>query len=272
MTSADIRAVIFDLGNTLWFSAHEPSRADLDRMQADLLRSWLARSGLTLDEPVDAICRDVWDAYESAWRIEVERGSLRDPSLPFLVRGAFAVRGIELAPDLAQAFHRESWVGVRRFGVELYPDTLDVLRELRGRGVLIGINSNRPCSTAMMMADLADMGIAPYVDAAVSSGETGYLKPHPSTFESVIAGLGVAPHEAVMVGDSVAADLRGAKAAGMRTVWKLNGRYGLDAAPEADHAIHDLCELLTLPWFARGAELAATESLTPHEDQNADRY
>jgi HAD superfamily hydrolase (TIGR01509 family) len=271
MPLTDIRAVVFDLGNTLWFQGYEPAKADLDRMQAALLEPWLARSGLALDEPVEAIVRDVWDAYDQAWKVEYERGTLRETSIAFLARGAFAVRDIEITPEQADAFHRESWVGVRRFGVELYPDTLDVLRELKERGVLIGINSNRPCSTAMMMRDLDDMGIAPYVDAGVCSGETGFLKPHPSTFERVMADLGVPPGETVMVGDSVEADLRGARAAGMRTVWKLNGRYGLDAAPEADFSIHDLCELLTLPWFAASA-VAAAESPTPHEDANEDRY
>ena len=271
MTSNEIRAVVFDLGNTLWFQGYEPARGELDRMGADLLQQWLARNAIVLDEPLEVILRDVWEAYDAAWKIEVERGTLRDPSIAFLARGAFAVRGIELTAEQAEDFHPESWVGVRRFGVELYPDTLDVLREVRARGLLIGINSNRPCSTAMMMADLADMGIAPYVDAAVCSGETGYMKPHLSTFERVIADLGVAPGSCVMVGDSVDADLRPAKALGMGTVWKLNGRYGLDDAAEADHAIHDLCELLMLPWFGDGV-MPLVESATPHEDGNEDRY
>lgn len=271
MRNSDIRAVVFDLGNTLWFQGFELAKADADRLQADLLQPWLVRSGIAIGEPLDGICRDVWDAYDQAWRLEVERGTLRDPSIAFLARGAFAVRGIELTLEQADEFHRESWVGVRRFGVELYPDTLDVLRELKARGVLIGIDSNRPCSTEIMMRDLQDMGIAPYVDAGVCSGETGFLKPHRSTFDRVIADLGVAPHEAVMVGDSVEADLRGAKAVGMRTVWKLNGRYGLDVPPEADFAIHDLCELLTLPWFSDHTPVAV-ESPTPHEDANEDRY
>src|SRR6185503_17248960 len=105
----DIRAVVFDLGNTLWFQGYEPSRADADRMQAELLQPWLARSGIALEEPIEALCRDVWDAYDQAWRIEVERGTLRETSIAFLARGAFAVRGIELSPELADAFHRESW-------------------------------------------------------------------------------------------------------------------------------------------------------------------
>ena len=271
MRPYDIRAVVFDLGNTLWFQGFELSKQDADRLQAELLQPWMARHGIVLSEPIERVVRDVWDTGEEAWTVERERGTYREPSIAFLARGAFAVRGIDITEAQAEEFHRESWVGVRRFGVELYPDTLDVLRELRARGVLIGINSNRPCSTAMMMADLADMGIAPYVDAGVSSGETGYMKPHPSTFERVIADLALPPEACVMVGDSVEADLRGARDVGMRTVWKLNGRYGLEMAPEADFAIHDLCELLTLPWFSDGA-VGVAESPMPHEDANEDRY
>jgi len=272
MESIPVKAVVFDLGNTLWFMGNEPPKAELDRIAAELLRSWLARNALALPVPTEAICRDVWEAYDQAWQIEVGRGTLREPALPILARGAFAARGIAISAEQADAFWRESWIGVRRFGVALYPDTIDVLRALRERGLLIGVNSNRPCTTAMMTADLADMGLAPYVDAGVASGETGFLKPDPSTFERVLADLGVAPREAVMVGDSAEADMRGAKAIGMRTVWKLNGRYGLLACADADHAIHELGELLALPLFGAGHAVAAVESLTPHEDGNEDRY
>jgi FMN phosphatase YigB (HAD superfamily) len=266
-----IRAAVFDLGNTLWFAGYEPAPEDMDRVAAEMLQPWLARSGLTLPVPIAAIIRGVWEAYQQAWRIEVDRGTYREPSLSYLARGALAQHGIDLDPELADAFWRESWIGARRFGIELYPDTLDVLRVLRERGVRIGINSNRPCTTAMMMGDLVDLGIAPYIDAAVCSGDTGYLKPHSSTFERVIDALGVTPHEAVMVGDSCEADMRGAQAFGMRTVLKLNGRYGVEMCDLVDYAIHDLGELLALPLFGGTPGLAA-ESLTPHEDLNEDRY
>jgi HAD superfamily hydrolase (TIGR01509 family) len=267
-----IRAAVFDLGNTLWFAGKEPSKAEADRIAAELLQSWVARYRPAISEPIETICREVWEAYETAWRVEVERGALRDPSLAFLARGAFAVRGVTIDEAQATAFWRESWIGVRRFGVELYPDALDVLRELRRRGVLIGINSNRPCTVEIMMRDLEDMELAPYVDAAICSGEVGYIKPHPATFERIVDDLGVAPSEAVMIGDSCEADMQGAKALGMRTVLKLNGRYGLDPCAHADHEIHDLSELLALPLFGWTPAPAMTDSLTPHEDGNADRY
>jgi hypothetical protein len=58
----------------------------------------------------------------------------------------------------------------------------------------------------------------------------------------------------------------------MRTVWKLNGRYEAPQCAEADYAIHALGELLALPLFDEKAPVRAAESLTPHEDGNADRY
>jgi HAD superfamily hydrolase (TIGR01509 family) len=271
MPASAVRAAVFDLGNTLWFAGYEPTMDDLDRMVADLLRPWLPTTGVALPAPLEVIIRDVWDAYEQAWNVEAERRTHRDPAIPFLVRGAFAVRGTDVTDEFAEEWHRTGWIGAKRFGVELYPDAIDVLRALRARGVLIGINSNRPCTTAMMMADLEDMGIAPHVDAAVCSGELGYVKPHRSTFDRIIHDLGVLPEQAVMIGDSPEADMRGAKALGMRTVLKLNGRYGRPPCADADREIHDLGELLALPLFG-GGRTALVESATPHEDGNEDRY
>jgi HAD superfamily hydrolase (TIGR01509 family) len=272
MEDAPIRAAVFDLGNTLWFAGYEPSKEDADRMVAELLRPWLATTGVTLPAPVEVIVREVWDAFQQAWDHEFQRGTHHEPSVPFLVRGALAVRGLEVTPEFAEEWHVHGWLGSKRFGVELYPDALDVLRALRSRGVLIGINSNRPCTTAMMMRDLAEFDIALLVDAAVSSGETGFQKPHPSTFEYIIEALGVGPHEAVMVGDSCEADMRGARAVGMRTVLKLNGRYGITPCENVDFAVHELGELLGLPIFDGAKAAAVPESLTPHDDGNEDRY
>ena len=76
-----------------------------------------------------------------------------------------------------------------------------------------------------------------------------------------------------MVGDLRDADMRGAKSVGMRTVCKMNGRYDLPPCPDADYAIHDLSELLSLQIIPRRARpLVATASLSPHEDNNEDLY
>lgn len=96
MESTPVKAVIFDLGNTLWFSGHGPPRAEMDRMAADLLAPWLTATGLSLPAPAEVILRDVWEAYDAAWKVEVSGGTMREPSLPFLIREALSVLGLDI--------------------------------------------------------------------------------------------------------------------------------------------------------------------------------
>src|SRR5690606_31941474 len=77
----------------------------------------------------------------------------------------------------------------------------------------------------------AHFGLEGLVSATVSSAELGYLKPHPRIFQTALARLGVTPDSAVMVGDSLAHDVAGARAVGMRGV--LIVRRG-SAATDAD--------------------------------------
>lgn len=273
MDADRLKAVVFDVGNTLWFEARRPNVAEIQRLQGEPLLPLFASWGVTLPCSMSEFVADVVAAGDEMERVEKERGTFREVDIPFLMRGALAVREIDVTPEQAREMWHASWILERHFGVQLYPDALDVLRELKQAGLLVGINTNRPCTSDMHEPGLRGMGIAPYVDAVVCSGDTGYLKPHPSTFRLVLEKLAVAPHEAVMVGDLADADIRGAKAAGMRTVWKLNGRYDLPPCPDADYAIHDLAELLTLPLLGRDARPAVpAESPMPHEDDNADRY
>ncbi|HEY8173053.1 MAG TPA: HAD family hydrolase [Dehalococcoidia bacterium] len=271
--ASGIRAIIFDMGNTLWFEARTPARDDLHALLSQRLEPLVASWQLRLDLPAADVHFEAWDAYMAAEQIERERGRFVDPSLPFLIRGALAVRGHEISEAQADAWWRAAYLPVTVFGWQLYPDTLDVLRELKSLGIRVGVNTNRPFTSDMFTADLDDYGIAPYVDAVVCSGDTGYYKPHPSTFRLVLERLGVLAAETLMVGDDCLGDMQGARGVGMQTVWKLNGRYDAPRCSDADYAIHDLAELLALPLLTRAPRpVASTESLTPHEDNNEDRY
>lgn len=272
MVEQPVRAVVFDLGNTLWFDAAERDPREIYAIGAERLAPLLAEWGVALDEPVEDILRDVWEAIEESYRRELARGTCRDPYLPAFVRAALQMRGVEIGDAQAEAWWRMAYVPVREFGFQLYPDALDVLAELKDQGMLIAINSNRPFTAGMIAGDLADYGLAPYVDAVVCSGDVGFFKPHPAPFEQALRLLGVPPADALMVGDGVEVDIAGAKAVGMRTAWKQNGRYGLPACPDADFAVHELAELLALPVLPRRRDPAVAESATPHEDANLDRY
>jgi putative hydrolase of the HAD superfamily len=112
----------------------------------------------------------------------------------------------------AQEIYRE-WAACRHF--LLYDDVVPTLSALRSRGLLLGLISNTHRSLDAFRSHFDLEGL---ISAAVASGEHGYNKPHPSIFQRALGLLGVAPGEAVMVGDSYPHDIVGARAVGMGAI------------------------------------------------------
>jgi HAD superfamily hydrolase (TIGR01662 family) len=118
---------------------------------------------------------------------------------------------------------------------ELYDDTLPTLRRLRQEGLKLGLVSN---SARDVREFAVHHGLD--IDAGISSFHHGKTKPHASIFRAVLDLLEVAPHEALMVGDSVDDDIEGARAAGMHAV--LLDRLGL--RPDFAPRVASLSELM----------------------------
>ena len=116
------------------------------------------------------------------------------------------------AADAARDIYEE-WAACHHFF--LYDDVEPAMRRLAEAGIRIGLISNtqRPLDVFASHFELDGL-----ISASVSSAELGYLKPHPAIFESALASLGVAPADAMMVGDSVRHDIEGARQIGMRAV------------------------------------------------------
>jgi putative hydrolase of the HAD superfamily len=141
----------------------------------------------------------------------------------------------------AREIYRE-WAACQHFS--LYDDVTPALRELASRGMKIGLISNSHRSLVSFQEHFALDGL---IHGAVSSSEHGYLKPHPSIFEAALELLGVNADESVMVGDSYAHDIEGARAVGMRGVLVARSTDGPFAAPaEGVAVVRDLSELPSL--------------------------
>ena len=113
---------------------------------------------------------------------------------------------------------------------ELYEDALPVLALLREHGLKIGLVSN---TSRDLDAFIRHFGLD--VDAWVSSGAHGKVKPSPTIFKVVLDLLAVEPARAAMVGDSLDADVEGALALGMQAfLLDREGRYTerIDALPD----------------------------------------
>ena len=134
----------------------------------------------------------------------------------------------------------DEWSACHHF--EMYEDVPDVLRALHATGLKIGLISNTQRSLTAFQTHFSLEGL---FAAAVSSYDHGYMKPHRSIFEAALRQVDVAAHEAMMVGDSVPADIAGARGMGMRAVLvSRSGRTAhLDACPPDVPRIRSLREL-----------------------------
>lgn len=97
-------------------------------------------------------------------------------------------------------------------------DAAAVLETLRARGARLGIISNASDDDDVQtLVDNADL--RGYFDFIISSAAVGVRKPHPKIFDLALAHWGARPDQAVMVGDTVSADVAGAIRAGIANVW-----------------------------------------------------
>ena len=100
------------------------------------------------------------------------------------------------------------------------PETVEILKNLRARGVKLAIVTNiTPELLEHQHKKVAQLGIEDLFDAVVYSAEFGVHKPDRRIFDHAAALLGVANEDCLFVGDDPDADVTGALNAGMEAVW-----------------------------------------------------
>lgn len=120
-------------------------------------------------------------------------------------RGAGVVRAAERI--------YEQWASNHHF--EIYDDVPPVLSELSKRGYVLGAISN---SHRSLDAFTEHFRLAGLIKTTISSAQHGFMKPHRSIFDAALQRAQVSASEALMVGDSLRADIEGARAAGLRGI------------------------------------------------------
>jgi putative hydrolase of the HAD superfamily len=201
-----IRAVLFDVDFTLAKPGPELGPEGYARIGS--------RHGLTLDP-------SSFDAARDAALEHLERHPEHDHDdaiwYAFTERIVIGMGGTQPASYACAVEITKGWERHENF--ELYEDALPVLDEIRRAGLKIGLvtNSSRDVH-AFAQHHALD------VDATIGSLAHGKTKPHASIFAALLDLLDVEPADAAMVGDTLADDIEGALALGMRAV--LVDRYG----------------------------------------------
>jgi putative hydrolase of the HAD superfamily len=121
------------------------------------------------------------------------------------------------------------------------PGTKEALEELKEFRCCIATNAGISDGEAVVKA-LKRVGADIYFDHVFTSRDLGYAKPDPRFFQTICERTGYHPAECVMVGNSYGKDIRGAKEAGMHTVF-FNPAGAEGSFPDADAVITNMTRL-----------------------------
>ncbi len=239
------RAVLFDIGSTLWSSPAE----DPGALSYCYGRGRDALIGHHGDAPSMEALIDAVEGYfakwEDRWKADNTR-VLQSPTTDFVLE-ALADLGLEPPPDVLAAFTDAILETSIYTAKTLQPEAgmPEALAALRDMGVRVGCVSNAFMGAAVLNRILDERGLGPYNEMTVSSCEIGYRKPHPRIYEEALNLMRIDAPEVIFVGDRVDADVEGPAALGMRTVLTHQYRQEDPARGKVrpDHVITHLSEL-----------------------------
>jgi len=95
----------------------------------------------------------------------------------------------------------------------LFPDVEPALKQLKARGLVLGLITNVDQDVS---ATCQELGLSRYLDSLVTSLDAGAAKPNPAIFAFALKRAGIKASEALHVGDQYQVDVAGARAAGIR--------------------------------------------------------
>jgi len=194
-----IRAIAFDLDNTLWNV--EPV---IERAEARL-REWLQEH-----------CPRVVERFSAedmrAARMQLAASEPHNAhDFTYLRLTALARHAEDCGYEREAAERAFEIFFAARNEVELFDDVRPALERLRSRYPLATLSNGN--------ADLARVGVAELFTVSLNARDVGASKPHRRGFERLAAALALDTQEIIYVGDDPDHDIGGARAAGLRTAW-----------------------------------------------------
>jgi len=226
----DIKAVILDFGGTLadggldWDPYHET------------IRSFLASHGYIV--PMSKLKRALRGALAELNRFRAKGNEMTFEEVYAIFLSNLDVRyDREMLDYLHDNFRKH-------YRTQYFSCVEDVLQGLSSR-YKVALLSNTMSDQPKIL--LREAGLDKYFDVIYCSRDLGVRKPNPAIFDIVLKELGVQPVNTVHVGDSVEADMFGARDSGITGVWIKTP----DQPVWNGYAITSICDL---PAFLRTLE------------------
>jgi HAD superfamily hydrolase (TIGR01549 family) len=241
-------AVLFDLFDTLVRFSRE--RLPVIEVDGRTVRSTAGHLHTVLCAHAPGVSLgDCYQALTASWQEAERLRALDDREVPASARFADFFRRLALDPAALPADLVTVLLDTHRRELSKAADFpahhRELLEKLARRYRLAVVSNFDYSPTALGLLD--DAGVAHLFDAIVVSDAIGWRKPRPDVFHEALRRLGVAPADALFVGDRADIDVVGAQRVGMDVVWINPARDPLPPdIPTPTFEIRDLGELAAI--------------------------
>lgn len=208
MKVSPIHHILFDLGGTLMHSRGDwtPILECADQALANRL----GENDIELDTKI--FRARLHEYYEQRDR------DFQETTYHFVLRELLKGLGYADAAEPVLRSALDAMYSVTQSNWMLEDDTLSAIQKLKSKKYNLGIFSNAGDDKDVQEL-IESFGIRSYFDFVLTSAACFYRKPHPRAFEIALAQWSIPPEDAVMIGDSLEADICGAKSLKMKTIW-----------------------------------------------------
>ncbi len=209
MTKID--SVLFDLGDTLVYfdGDYGEASAQSDRE----MQAWMEDAGYRLPEGF----AELFNGRVRAFLAKSDTDFI-EITAEYFLRSLLAEAGYATVPDAdVRAALDIKFAATQPFW-KLEEDTLPVLERLKVAGYRLGLVSNSADKKNVEII-LKRLGLEGYFDVVLISAEAGVRKPNPKIFHMALDAMHTSPDRTVMVGDTLGADILGAKSAGIKAIY-----------------------------------------------------
>lgn len=208
----EIKGILFDGGDTLFYFDGNWD-AVLRRASQELCRYLAANNFIENEKQFLHVFQRRMDEYYVQRETEfIEYTTARILSTLLSDSGQPELPSKELAAALKQfyAISQAHW--------KHEEDALPAISALHEAGYRMGVVSNAS-DDADVQALIDNSGLRPYLDFVLTSAACGIRKPNPRIFEIALEHWDFRPEEVAMVGDTLGADILGARNAGLHSIW-----------------------------------------------------
>jgi putative hydrolase of the HAD superfamily len=205
-----IKGIIFDLYGTLIDVETDES---MDEIYRDIAH-FLTYEGVYLHR---------WEVRNLYWQIlkqQKEESSEKYPEIDVAAiwNSFLKQQGITSAPvrKRVSGILCHLYRGISRKRLQLYPEVLRVLGELRSSYRMGLVSDAQPC---FALQEIEAVGLGGFFDPIVISADDGFRKPDPRLFAKALGFMKLKPSQVIYVGNDMYRDTYGANRAGLKTIY-----------------------------------------------------